>query len=212
MMTTLPLYDLLIGTRNQAKGRELAELLEPWRFQVQTLLEVDCDSLVIVEDGDSFASNSRKKATRQARHLGRWVLADDSGIEVDTLQGAPGIYSARYAGPEATDAQNNAKLLAELAGLPDSRRTARYVCHIGVADPDGRLRAESEGICRGTIRTEPAGANGFGYDPLFEIREYHRTLGQLGPVVKRAISHRARALRAIVPQLVALATSGAWQR
>jgi len=204
-------YRLLIGTGNRAKGCELAALLEPRGFQVQTLLDLDCDPLEILEDGESFAANARKKATVQARHLGRWVLADDSGIEINALQGAPGIYSARYAGPQATDAENNAKLLAELANLAVSRRTARYVCHIGVADPQGRLRAESEGYCHGVIRTEPAGTNGFGYDPLFGIREYHRTFGELGPAVKRAISHRARALRAIVPQLVALAASGAWE-
>ena len=202
--------DLLIGTGNRAKGRELVELLEPRGFRVQTLLDLDGDPLEIVEDGESFVANSRKKATGQARHLGRWVLADDSGIEVDALHGAPGIYSARYAGAEATAAENNAKLLAELGGLSVPGRTARYVCHVAVADPTGKIRAESEGICCGTIRFAPVGTNGFGYDPLFEIREYHRTFGELGPVVKRAISHRARALRAIVRPLVALAARGEW--
>ncbi len=211
MMTTFRHYDLLIGTGNRAKGCELAELLEPWGFQVQTLLEVDGDPLEIDEDGDSFAANSRKKATWQARHLGCWVLADDSGLEVDALHGAPGVHSARYASTQATDLENNAKLLAELGNLPGSKRGARFVCHIALADPQGRLRAESEGSCRGTIRTEPIGTHGFGYDPLFEIREYHRTFGQLGPVVKRAISHRARALRAMVPQLVNLVADGAWE-
>jgi len=210
-MATSLRYELLIGTRNRAKGSELIELLEPWGFQVKTLLDGDLDSLEIVEDGDSFAANSRKKAIWQARHLGCWVLADDSGLEVDALGGKPGIYSARYAGPQATDTDNNIRLLKDLEDIPDSGRAARYVCHIAVADPQGQLRAESEGICRGMIRTEPAGKNGFGYDPLFEIREYRRTLGQLGSVVKRAISHRSRALRAIVPRLVALAAHGEWE-
>jgi XTP/dITP diphosphohydrolase len=215
MMATPPArssWDLLIGTGNRGKGQELTELLEPWGFQVQTLLDLDCDPLEVIEDGESFAANSHKKAIEQARHLGRWVLADDSGIEVAALQGAPGIYSARYAGGQATDAENNAKLLADLGDLPASQRAARYVCHVAVADPTGQLRAESAAYCHGTIRTEPVGTNGFGYDPLFEIREYHRTFGELGPAVKRAISHRARALRAIVPQLVALVDGGAWER
>ena len=208
-------FELIIGTGNRAKGLELAELLEPRGFQVQTLLDLtaahDCKPLEIVEDGDSFAANSQKKAIEQARHLGHWVLADDSGIEIDALQGAPGIYSARYAGLNSTDLENNTKLLTELGDLPESSRAARYVCHVAVADPNGQLRAESEAVCCGTIGSEPVGTNGFGYDPLFVIREYHRTFGELGPAVKRAISHRARALRAIVPKLVALATSGEWE-
>ncbi|MEO2045560.1 MAG: RdgB/HAM1 family non-canonical purine NTP pyrophosphatase [Pirellulales bacterium] len=208
-------FELIIGTGNRAKGLELAELLEPRGFQVQTLLDLtavyDCKPLEIVEDGESFAANSQKKAIEQARHLGHWVLADDSGIEVDALQGAPGIYSARYAGLNSTDLENNTKLLTELGDLPETSRTARYVCHVAVADPNGQIRAESEAICCGTIGSEPVGTNGFGYDPLFVIREYHRTFGELGPAVKRAISHRARALRAIVPKLVALAASGEWE-
>jgi XTP/dITP diphosphohydrolase len=203
------MYDLLIGTGNRAKGAELAELLEPHGFCVQTLVDVAAP-LEVVEDGDTFAANACKKAVEQALHLGRWVLADDSGIEVDALDGAPGVYSARYAGPHATDQENNAKLLAELEDRPASARGARYVCSIALADPEGKLRAEQSGSCRGIIRTEPAGNNGFGYDPLFEIVEMHRTFGQLGPCVKWALSHRARALRAMVPQLVTLAQSGEW--
>ncbi len=161
----------------------------------------------IVEDGDSFAANAILKAAGQARHLGRWVLADDSGLEVDALGGAPGVYSARYAGPDATDDENNQRLLADLGDLPIERRTARYVCHVAVADPVGTIRAESHDTCRGRIRHEEVGTNGFGYDPMFEVVEYHRTFGQLGPHVKQALSHRSRALRAILPQLLALAPS-----
>ena len=134
-----------------------------------------------------------------AEHFGLWTLADDSGIEVDALGGAPGIYSARYAG---TDEENNNRLLEELAGKPPEQRTANYFCHVAVADPTGTIRCESTGICRGRIRTEPAGTNGFGYDPLFEIRELHKTFGELGPAVKQALSHRSRAMRAIVRQIV----------
>lgn len=195
--------DLVIGTRNRKKGAELAELLAPWCFRVVTLTDVP-GAIDVVEDGDSFAANALLKATQQARHLGRWVLADDSGIEVDALGGAPGVFSARYAGADATDEANNRRLLDELGDTPLEKRTARYVCHVAVADPSGAVRAESHDVCHGRIRFEPAGTNGFGYDPLFEVVEYHRTFGELGPAVKRALSHRSRALRAIVPKLLAL--------
>jgi XTP/dITP diphosphohydrolase len=178
-------------------------MLAPRGFRVTTLEDVP-GAIEVVEDGDSFAANAILKATEQAKHLGRWVLADDSGLEVDALGGAPGIQSARFAGPSATDADNNRRLVEKLGNLPIEQRTARYVCHVAVADPTGALRAESHDTCRGRIRCEPAGANGFGYDPYFEVVEYHRTFGELGPTVKRMLSHRSRALRAILPQLVAL--------
>ena len=206
----MPAHRLVIGTTNLKKGRELQELLAPFGFEVQTLRETGRPILDVVEDGDAFAYNARKKAAEQSRHLGAWVMADDSGLAVDALGGQPGVYSARYAGENATDADNNAKLLAELGDLPLNRRTAHYVCHVAVADPRGEIRAESADICRGRIVFEPAGTNGFGYDPLFEVVEYHQTFGQLGPLVKEAISHRARALRSVVPKLLALAGSGAW--
>jgi len=195
---------LVIGTTNLAKGRELAALLEPRGFQVQTLQDF-AHALEVEETGETFADNARSKAAQQAKHLGLWALADDSGLEVDALDGAPGIFSARYAGANASDEDNNRKLLAELRATPEEKRGAQYYCHVAVADPSGAIRAESSGICRGKIRFEPAGSNGFGYDPLFEIVEYHRTFGQLGPHVKAALSHRARAMRAIVPKLVSLA-------
>lgn len=200
---------LVVGTSNAAKGRELAELLKPYGFQVSSLRDFP-QAIEVVEDGDTFAANARKKASEQARHLAKWVLADDSGLEVEVLQGAPGIYSARYAGPDATDAENNAKLLAELSELPPEKRGARYYCHVAVADPQGNIRAESSGICKGRMHSEEVGTHGFGYDPLFEVVEYHKTFGQLGPRVKAVLSHRSRALRRILPQLSALQGSGAW--
>lgn len=193
--------DLVIGTHNRKKGLELAELLSPYGLMVATLANFP-DAIEVVEDGNTFATNAALKATRQARHLGRWVLADDSGLEVDVLNGAPGAYSARFAGPKATDDENNCCLLEKLAATPLERRSARYVCHVALADPSGMIRAESEEYCNGRIRFEGIGANGFGYDPLFEVVEYHRSFGELGGRVKRAISHRARALRAILPRLV----------
>jgi XTP/dITP diphosphohydrolase len=197
------IHDLVLGTHNRKKGLELAELLAPHGFQVATLDDIP-GAIEVVEDGDSFAANARLKATLQARRLSRWVLADDSGLEVDALGGAPGIYSARYAGPHATDDENNRHLLDQLGDTPLQRRLARYVCHVSVADPTGAVRAESHGTCRGRIRFAAAGSNGFGYDPYFELVEYHRTFGELGPTVKRILSHRSRALRAILPQLLAL--------
>ncbi|MEM8944940.1 MAG: RdgB/HAM1 family non-canonical purine NTP pyrophosphatase [Planctomycetota bacterium] len=208
-MATVAL-DLLIGTTNLGKGRELAALLAPHGFQIRTLQDV-ASPIDVVEDGDSFAANACKKARELAQHLDCWVLADDSGIEVDALDGAPGIFSARYASEDGgDDAANNAKLVAELSDVPRERRTANYYCHVTVADPKGDIRAESSGICRGLIRTEPAGTNGFGYDPLFEVIELHRTFGELGPRIKAALSHRARAMRAMVPQLAKLAVEGSW--
>jgi XTP/dITP diphosphohydrolase len=194
---------LVIGSHNRKKGLELAELLAPLGFTVVTLDDVP-NAIEVLEDGDTFAANARLKASQQAVHLNRWVLADDSGLEVDALGGAPGVYSARFAGPKATDETNNQMLLEKLDETPLEKRTARYVCHVAVADPTGEIRAESRDICRGRIRFEPFGTNGFGYDPLFEVVEYHQTFGELGPHVKQALSHRSRALRAIVPQLVAI--------
>jgi XTP/dITP diphosphohydrolase len=197
---------LIIGTTSVHKGHELRELLAPYGFHVQTLKDIGA-SLEVVEDGETFAANARKKAIEQAKHLSAWVLADDSGLEVDALGGRPGVYSARYAGEAATDADNNARLLEELGDLPLERRTAHYTCYVAIADPKGELRAESSGTCRGRIAFAPAGANGFGYDPLFEVVEYHKTFGELGSRVKAAISHRARALRAVLPALLALANN-----
>lgn len=205
-----PKKTLVLGTGNVDKGRELAEMLAPYNLEIKTLADFS-DPVEVVEDGDSFAANAQKKAREQALHLGLWVLADDSGLEVDALDGDPGIYSARFSGPEATNASNNAKLLEELGERPPRQRAARYYCHVSLADPLGEIRAESAAICRGVIRSEPIGTNGFGYDPLFEIVEFHQTFGQLGTRVKKAISHRARALRAIVPKLVRLAHSEEWK-
>jgi XTP/dITP diphosphohydrolase len=191
----------VVGTRNRKKGAELAELLAPWNFEVLTL-DAFPNAIDVVENGDSFAANAALKATQQARNLGYWVLADDSGLVVDALGGAPGVFSARFAGPDATDDANNRRLLEELGDLPLEKRLAHYVCHVTVADSTGAIRVESHDVCHGRIRFEPAGQNGFGYDPLFEVIEYHCTFGELGPHVKRAISHRSRALRGILPKLL----------
>jgi XTP/dITP diphosphohydrolase len=126
---------------------------------------------------------------------------------VDALGGQPGVYSARYSGPGATDLSNNVKLIAALAAVPPAKRSARYVCHVAVSDPTGVVRVSVEATCRGRIVDEPRGTNGFGYDPHFLIPEYHRTFGELSPLVKRCLSHRARAFARAIPLIVALLRS-----
>jgi XTP/dITP diphosphohydrolase len=200
---------LVLGTGNRKKAAELVELLSPVGLRIKTLADYP-QAAQVDESGDSFAANATLKAVEQARHLRTWVLGEDSGIVVDVLGGAPGIYSARYAGPRASDAQNNARLLAELGDMPLERRTAHYVCQIVLADSSGKIRAESGATCSGRIRFEPAGAAGFGYDPLFEIVELHRTFGELGEFVKSVLSHRARAVELLLPRLMEVLDSGQW--
>lgn len=156
------------------------------------------------EDGATFEENARIKAVAYARALGETVLADDSGLEVDALGGAPGVHSARYAGIGATreerDRANNAKLLAALESVPDALRTARFVCVLSIARADGTIVAESRGTFEGVIGRAPRGTNGFGYDPLL-ILEDGRTSAELSSVEKNARSHRGNALRLLVPKL-----------
>jgi XTP/dITP diphosphohydrolase len=209
-MTSIP--TLVLGTTNAGKLRELAALLEPLGIPCRTLAGFAA-AVEVDETGDSFAANAALKATQQARALGHWVLAEDSGLVVDALGGAPGIHSARFclraggdsrSAPDArpVDERNNALLLARLAQVAATARTAHYACHAALADPGGEVVATSSGICRGVIAAGPHGGGGFGYDPLFIVPEYQRTFGQLAPEVKAVISHRARAMRAIIPAVV----------
>jgi XTP/dITP diphosphohydrolase len=172
----------------------MAELFVPLGLEIKTLADFP-ETLDVIEDGGSFCENAYKKAGEQAVFLKMPVLAEDSGIVVDALNGAPGIFSARFSGINATDKSNNALLLEKLADVPWERRTAHYVCEMVLADAEGRILACTSGVCGGRIRFEPDGTNGFGYDPLFEVLEYHQTFGRLAPVVKQAISHRSRAAR-----------------
>ena len=200
---------LVLGTHNHKKGEELSELLSPHGFQLHTLADFP-NAMEVVEDANTFAGNAERKAIQQAVHLNRWVLGEDSGLSVDALGGKPGVFSARYSGASATDESNNRFLLEQLGGTALKNRTAFYTCHLALSDPTGVPRIHCESYCRGRIRFQPAGSAGFGYDPLFEVTEYHRTFGQLGPAVKSVLSHRARAIRQFVPQLLNLACSGAW--
>jgi len=191
---------LLLGTGNRKKRMEMEDLLGGLGIRLHTLEDFP-GIAEVVEDGSSFAENAAKKAVGYALATGFWTVCDDSGLCVDALDGAPGIYSARFAGPGANDRENNRLLLEKLAGLPAARRGAHYVCAIALADPSGKVRIATEEICRGRIRQEPDGGGGFGYDPLFEVLEYHLTFGRLGPSAKSMFSHRARALRAFARQL-----------
>ena len=194
---------LLFGTGNRHKGLELGEILAPLAIEVLTLADFP-NAPHVVEDGTSFAENAAKKGREVAQGLAMWTVAEDSGLSVDYLDGAPGIYSARFSDPGATDERNNDLLLEKLAGVAPHLRTARYTCSMVLCDPSGEVRFACEEYCRGRILTERRGTNGFGYDPLFEVVEYHHTFGELDPAVKRLISHRARATRKLARVLLTL--------
>jgi XTP/dITP diphosphohydrolase len=198
---------LIVATRNQKKSGEIRDLLAPYQIEVVGVSEFP-GVPEVVEDGSTFAENAAKKASETARRLSLWALGEDSGLEVAALAGAPGIYSARFSGEGATDESNNAKLIAELSDVPDERRGARYVCNVALADPSGAVKLQVEAYCRGRITHEARGTNGFGYDPYFLIREYHRTFGELSPSVKRRLSHRGRAFERLIPPLVRLLQAG----
>jgi XTP/dITP diphosphohydrolase len=194
---------LVVASRNRKKTLEIRDLLAPYGIEVVGISEI-AGVPDVVEDGQRFAENAAKKASQTARTLSLWTLGEDSGLEVAALAGAPGIYSARFSGPNATDESNNSKLLSDLSAIPDERRNARYVCNAALAAPSGEIRLQVEAYCHGRITREPRGTNGFGYDPYFLIPEYHRTFGELSPAVKRHLSHRARAFERLIPHLVRL--------
>ena len=192
---------LIVATRNAKKKREILEILGDLPIALHDLSEHPA-APEVVEDGTTFEANARKKAVETAKTLGQWVLGEDSGLVVPALNGRPGVYSARFAGKQGDDAANNARLLAELAPLPDDRRAAYYVCTAALADPSGEVRGVVEGRCHGVILKDFRGQGGFGYDPLFLIPEWRQTFGELTPRVKHALSHRARALEQLRPVLM----------
>jgi XTP/dITP diphosphohydrolase len=206
------MFSIVLGTNNRKKGIELAELLAPFNINVRTLSDFE-NKIDIDEDGTTFLENARKKASEQARILNAWVIGEDSGLSVEALGGAPGVYSARYAvlseklpkQVNASDDANNRLLLEKLGNTPLEKRTAHYTCAAALADPSGNIQCEYEQYCRGRILFEPVGTGGFGYDPLFEIVEYHRTFGELKPAVKQAVSHRARTMRLLIPTIIRIA-------
>jgi XTP/dITP diphosphohydrolase len=194
---------LVFATRNRGKLVELRDLL----VGIEVLSIDDIGAVPeVIEDADTFVGNAIKKAREVSAATGLPALADDSGLEVDALGGAPGVYSARYAGEHADDAANNAKLLVALAGIPSERRTARFRASLALADVSGPLGAETltaDGTCEGLVLDAARGTCGFGYDPLFLVPELGRTFGELSLGDKRELSHRGRAMRAIKPRLLA---------
>ncbi len=171
-------------------------------IQVQSL-DAFPDAPEVTEDGDTFEANAIKKARAIAKHTGLPVLSDDSGLVVDALNGAPGVHSARYAGQNATDEDNNNKLIAALRDVPENQRTARFCCAMALATPDGRVQTV-EAAWTGRILTTPRGRNGFGYDPLFYVPTHNCTSAQLSAPKKNRLSHRGQALRAILPRILDL--------
>lgn len=183
----------IAATRNQGKLKEIREILAPLPLKVVSMDEAGAGK-EIEENGCTFEENALIKARAIHAVTGGFVMADDSGLEVDWLNGAPGIYSARFGGEGVTDAERNRKLLELMAEVPTEKRAARFVCAIAVMLPDGNYFTV-RGTCEGRIHQETAGENGFGYDPLFFLPEYNRTMAQLPSDEKNRISHRARALQ-----------------
>ena len=201
---------LLLGTTNRKKLIELNAHLQPRGFQLLTLADVP-KAIDVEETGSTFIENARLKAVAQSIEHRLWTIGEDSGLCVPALGGAPGIFSARYSVDDGAsagltersqiDQRNNDKILRELATVPDEKRQGYYISAIVLCDPDGNVALEVQGECWGRILRERRGSEGFGYDPLFEVRAYHRTFAELGLNVKRAISHRSRALREFLRQL-----------
>jgi len=195
--------DLLVATRNPGKLRELHQLLSGLPIRALSLADAGITADV-AETGRTFEENAVLKAHSYAALSGLTTLADDSGLEVDALGGAPGVQSARWAGPHASDADRIRLLLERLRGVPPEQRGAQFHCTVAIATPSGAVYT-TEGIIRGQIIDQPRGSHGFGYDPVFFIPERGRTMAELEPEEKNRISHRARALQAARPILARLA-------
>ncbi|MCG8502880.1 MAG: XTP/dITP diphosphatase [Firmicutes bacterium] len=195
---------IVVATRNQGKMKEIKAILNDVGMEVVSLdaMNIDID---VEEDGETFEENALKKATEIMEVCHEITLADDSGLEVDYLNGEPGVYSARYAGENATDEDRNQKLLKALEGVPLEKRSARFVSVIAVVFPEGG-KIIVRGTCEGVIHFEPIGRHGFGYDPLFYMPEYDKTMAQMDSKLKNKISHRAKALQLLTEELKAVGT------
>ena len=190
---------LIIATGNEDKVREIDEILEGTGFEAISMKQAGFNP-DIVEDGTTFEENALKKAMAVHELSGEYVMADDSGLCIDALDGAPGIYSARFCGENSTYEEKFRKIFEMLADVPEDKRTAQFVCAIAVVKPDG-TSFTVRGECRGVLHEKPVGENGFGYDPIFYVPEFGMTTAQMEPEVKNSISHRGRALRAMVEKL-----------
>ena len=192
--------EIVIATKNNGKVKELADILADLPVNLRSLNDFEnvCEP---EETGADFVENAVLKAREYARQTGLWALADDSGLEVEALGNAPGVFSARYAGANATSEEKIKKLLGELNKTQDENRAARFVCAMAIADEQGEIRYVAEGVCDGRITNAPRGTNGFGYDPIFVPEGFSETFGELSDDVKREISHRARASAKIIAYL-----------
>ncbi|MBD2197591.1 MULTISPECIES: RdgB/HAM1 family non-canonical purine NTP pyrophosphatase [Calothrix] len=186
---------LIVATGNPGKLKEMQAYLADSGWE----LSLKPEELEIEETGETFAANACLKASQTAKATGQWAIADDSGLQVDALDGAPGVYSARYA---RNDAERIARVLSELGA--EINRQAQFVCVIAIASPDGEIVLQSEGICRGVILHAPRGTRGFGYDPIFYVPDKQLTFAQMTPQLKRSLSHRGKAFTALLPQLAKL--------
>lgn len=186
----MSLRKLVVATRNLGKAREITALLSDLPLDIVTLKDYP-NAPEVEETGSTFEENAATKAGTYARLIGEWVLADDSGLEVDALNGGPGVYSSRFA---TSDPERIAKLLELMKNVPESKRTARFRCVIAVASSGGQIET-CEGTLEGVIALEPKGSNGFGYDPIFYIPDLGKHVAELTPEQKNAISHRGEALR-----------------
>ena len=185
--------EIIVATRNRGKIREIRKALRGLELTIHSLNDFS-GVPEMVEDGKSFSKNALKKARFYSKYFSELALGDDSGLEVDVLEGLPGIYSARYAGEGASDRTNNRKLLTEMDGVPISKRGARFKCVVAMVSTDGR-EAVAEGSCRGRIGFMEMGKKGFGYDPIFILPQYGKTMAQLTLEEKNRVSHRGKALR-----------------
>ncbi|MBD2448029.1 RdgB/HAM1 family non-canonical purine NTP pyrophosphatase [Nostoc sp. FACHB-152] len=183
---------LVVATSNQGKLREMQAYLASSGWE----LTLKPEDLEVEETGDTFAANACLKASEVAKATGKWAIADDSGLQVDALNGAPGVFSARYG---KTDADRIARLLKELGN--ETNRQAQFMCAVAIARPDGEIVLQCEGICRGEILHAQRGEGGFGYDPVFYVPEKQLTFAQMTPEVKKSVSHRGKAFAALLPQL-----------
>lgn len=191
---------LLVATHNKGKVTEFADMMQEMQIKWLSLDDIGVN-LDVEETGSTFQENALLKAQTYAGLSGLLTLADDSGLEVDALSGAPGVYSARYGGTGLTPEARYQLVLQALGDVPESERGARFRCVIVLAEPNGRILAEAEGVCKGIITHMPVGEGGFGYDPIFYIPEEGKTMAELEPAKKNQISHRGRALQQLKPQL-----------
>ncbi|MBW4447754.1 MAG: RdgB/HAM1 family non-canonical purine NTP pyrophosphatase [Spirirestis rafaelensis WJT71-NPBG6] len=186
---------LVVATGNPGKLREMQAYLADLAWE----LTLKPEELEVEETGDTFAANACLKASQVALATGNWAIADDSGLQVDALGGAPGVYSARYG---KTDSERIARVLRELDN--QTNRQAQFACAVAIARPDGAIALQSEGVCRGEILQSPRGNGGFGYDPIFYVPKLQLTFAEMTPDLKRSISHRGKAIEALLPQLAIL--------